>query len=180
MFQIREATAEDYHSLMEFFILMNEIINRRTGKYNPENAIFPSGEMVERAIAGRELYVGMDGEAVAVACIASHECDDAYQNVHWQVEAGPDEFLVLHALRVHPDYEGRGFAKQMLRYVIGKAQDKNQKAIRLDVLEGYSVERMYLPLGFQHVDTVEIFYEDIGFPERFKLFEKVLDLNNEQ
>ena len=92
-----------------------------------------------------------------------------------QVEASKEEFTVLHALRVLPEYGGRGYAKQMLRFLLDHAKESGQKAIRLDVLEGYEGPlKMYTGFGFQYIDTMEIFYEDIGKPVRFKLLEKLL------
>lgn len=92
----------------------------------------------------------------------------------WQIQIEQNEFWIRHALRVAPEYEGRGYAKQMLSHIIETAPERLQKAIRLDVLEGYSVEHMYQKMGFRYIDTIEILYEDIGFPRRFRLLEKVI------
>lgn len=43
---IREATESDLSALMTFYVRMNEVINTRTNKYDPENAVFPSRAMV--------------------------------------------------------------------------------------------------------------------------------------
>lgn len=172
--QIRFATNQDFEELVSFYTRMNEIINTRTNNYNPENEVFPSKKMILDAMAGDGQLVGIEDGVIAAAAIVNHECNDAYMHANWQTQASPDEFWVLHALRVAPEYEGRGFAKQMLSHIINIAPARGQKAIRLDVLAGYSVEQMYNKMGFQYIDTVEIFYEDIGEPKRFKLLEKVL------
>lgn len=96
--------------------------------------------------------------------------------IRWQVIARPDEVWVLHALRVLPEYEGRGFAKALIAFLITLAAERGKKAIRLDVLEGYGVDRLYRHFDFQEMDTVEIFYEDIGHPERFRLFERAIEV----
>lgn len=42
-------------------------------------------------------------------------------------------------------------------------------------IEGNSIpHQMYRSRGFQYIDTVEIFYVDIGEPRKFLLFEKIL------
>lgn len=172
--QIRYATTEDTKELNLFYTRMNEIINTRTNKYNPENEVFPSVTMVKNSIENKEQFVGVEDGQIVAACIMNHQCDDAYMNVKWQIELDKNEFWVLHALRVAPEYEGRGFAKQMIGYVISIAEQKNLKAIRLDVLDGYSVDKIYTQFGFEHIDTISIFYEDIGYSTRFRLFEKIL------
>ena len=170
--QIRQAYTEDFDELRTFYIRMNEVINVRNNDYDPDNAVFPSDGMIRDAILNEGQFVGIEDGIIVAACIVNNECEDAYFSVEWNAPAGKDEFWVLHALRVAPEYEGRGFAKQLLAFVIDLAPKRGQKAIRLDVLEGYAVERLYYPFGFRYVDTVEILYEDIGYPKRFRLFER--------
>lgn len=171
---IREANTEDYDILIEFYTKMNEIINVRTNKYNPDNPIFPSPQMISDAIKNRQLFVGIEDGIIAIACIVNNKCDYDYHKIMWQIDAKDDEFWVLHALRVLPEYEGRGFAKSMLMYIIDFAPIRKIKSIRLDVLDGYEVEKLYLTVGFEYVDTTQILYEDIGHPMKFKLLERVI------
>ena len=170
--QIRQARPEDLDELRTFYIRMNEVINVRNNDFDPDNAVFPSDEMIRKAIANGEQFVGIEDGMIVAGAIVNNECDDAYFNVKWKVAAEKDEFWVLHALRVAPEYEGRGFAKQMLAFLIELAPKRGRKSIRLDVLEGYAVERLYYPFGFEYIDTVEILYADIGHPKRFRLFER--------
>lgn len=171
---IREASLQDLDNLNAFYFEMNRVINTRTKKYNPDNPVFPAPEMVEEAIMNRAQFIGAEDGKIACACIANHHCDNAYDTANWQLPLSRNEFWVLHALRVSPEFERRGFAKQMLEYIICWAKEQQLKALRLDVLEGYSVEKLYCSLGFQYVDTIEIFYEDIGRPQRFRLLELLL------
>lgn len=172
---IRLAELSDFEELRRFYIIMNEVINKRTDFYNEDNAYFPSDEMMLEAIEDGFQYVGIEDGKIVAAMIGNHSCDDAYRKAVWKVEASDEEFIVLHALRVLPEYGGRGFAKQMLRFLIDHARETGQKAIRLDVLEGYEGPfKMYSGFGFEYIDTMEIFYEDIGKPVRFRLLEKVL------
>lgn len=173
---IRLAHKEDFEELRSFYIIMNEVINKRTDFYDENNTYFPSDEMMLEAIEDQFQYVGIEDGKIVAAMIGNHNCDEAYKKAAWQVEASEKEFLVLHALRVLPEYGGRGYAKKMLRFLIDHAKESGQKAIRLDVLEGYEGPlKMYTGLGFQYIDTMEIFYEDIGKPVRFKLLEKVIN-----
>lgn len=48
------------------------------------------------------------------------------------------------------------------------------KTIRLDVLEGnIPAERAYLKMGFQYLDTIQMFYEDTGWTN-YKAFEYIV------
>ncbi len=65
--------------------------------------------------------------------------------------------MVLHALRVLPAWEGRGYARAMVEHAIRTARAAGQKALRLDCIEGNDVPvRLYRACGFRYVDTVPI------------------------
>lgn len=172
--QIRQAVMNDLDELIPFYVRMNEVINVRNNDFDPDNEVFPSAEMVKDAIADAQQFIGIEDGIIVAGAIVNHDCKEEYETVRWQVDAKRDERWILHALRVAPEYEGRGFAKQMLSFLIALAPERGQKAIRLDVLEGYSVERLYQHFDFRYVDTVEMTYEDIGYPKRFRLLERVI------
>lgn len=172
---IRLANQEDFEELRSFYILMNEVINKRTDLYNENNAYFPSDEMMLAAIENQFQYVGIEDGKIVAGVIANHDCDGAYEKAKWQIKATREEVTVMHALRVLPEYGGRGYAKQMISFLLEHGKQSGQKAVRLDVLEGYEGPlKMYMGFGFSYIDTMEIFYEDIGKPVRFKLLEKIL------
>ena len=68
--------------------------------------------------------------------VLNHACNESYKNCRWQIAADDSEILVIHALGVHPDFQGKGFAKAMVRKAIAIAEETGMKAIRLDVLAG--------------------------------------------
>ena len=81
----------------------------------------------------------------------------------------------MHALRVLPDYGGRGYSKQLVEHAIQTARSRGWKSIRLDCLKGNDIPvKMYQSYGFIYVDTVDITYVDIGIPMPFHLYELVL------
>ena len=97
------------------------------------------------------------------------------QVVHWQINAAKNEVVIMHALRVLPDYGGRGYSKQLVEHAIQTARSRGWKAIRLDCLKGNDIPvKMYQSYGFKYVDIVDITYVDIGIPMPFHLYELVL------
>ncbi len=166
------ANAENFEELYAFYIRMNEVINSRNSGFNPNNPVFPEEDTVKDAIKnGGQIIATFNGKIVAAA-IVNGRGEPAYNRVKWNIPAAENEFWVLHALRVAPEYEGRGIARQMLAFITELAQKRGIKSIRLDVLEGYSVAQLYLNFGFKYVDTVEMLYADIGYTRRFDLLEK--------
>mgnify|MGYP000012427041 FL=1 len=105
----------------------------------------------------------------------NHDRDEAYHAVKWLIDANDNETVVLHALRVLPEYGGRGYSKQLVQHAIDTARERNIKSIRLDCIEGNDIpQKMYMSFGFKYVDKVEITYVDIGVPREFLLYEFVL------
>lgn len=136
---------------------------------------YPSKEMIENALNESRLFVGVEDGRIMAAYILSHECDAAYDRVKWQIDADKTQVSILHALRVGPEYGGRGYAKLLLEHAIETARQRNQKAIRLDCIAGNTVpQKIYKSYGFKHIDTMPIYYEDIGTEVNCLLFELLL------
>lgn len=88
--------------------------------------------------------------------------------------ADDSELLIIHALGVHSDFYGKGYAKAMVQKAIDIAKETGMKAIRLDVLGGnIPAERLYQGFGFRYMATLKMYYEDTGWTD-FKLYEYVL------
>lgn len=172
---IREAKEEDLNEIMSFYTLMCEELGKKEFLPEGNKGGFPSLDMVTGAIKNRELYVGEKDGTIMAAYIMNNDADEAYDTVQWQVCVPKEQVSVLHALRVHPSYGGQGYASQLVKHSINMAKKKAQKAIRLDCIEGNSVpHKMYREHGFKYIDTVEIYYADIGVPRKFLLFERLL------
>ena len=159
----------------------NEIVKNvrklKEKKYRDlENAYIVEGiKMVKEAIFSGTQFVGVENDKIIAAYIMNHDCDKAYHTVQWHIDAGEKEVVILHALRVLPDYGGRGYSKQLVEHAVQTAKSWGQKAIRLDCIVGNDVPvKVYTSFGFEYVDTVRITYADIGVPMEFRLYELVL------
>lgn len=72
---------------------------------------------------------------------------------------------------VHPDFSGKGFAKTLITEALSMAKKQDLMVARLDMLAGNtSAERLYKGMGFQHIDTIQMYYYDAGWTH-FKLYE---------
>lgn len=172
---IREAKENELQKIMFFYNMMCQELGRKDFLPQGNKGGFPSQEMVIAAIKNNQLYVGEEDRIIMAAYIMNHEADSVYDTVNWHTDAPKNEVSVLHALRVHPLYSGKGYASRLVEHSIETAIKKGQKAIRLDCIEGNSIpHKMYCSYGFEYIDTVEICYEDIGVPRNFLLFERVL------
>ena len=136
--------------------------------------IYPSPEFLRSSIDSGDLYLCRDGKRIAGAMVLNHEYNESYKNYRWQTVAEDSELLVIHALGVHPDFHGKGYAKAMVREALAIARETGMKAIRLDVLGGnIPAENLYQGMGFQYLATLQMYYEDTGWTA-FRLYEYVL------
>ena len=154
---------------------MCEVLGEKDFLPEGDKGGFPSDEMVKNAIAEKDQFIGIEDGQIVAAYIMNHDCDEAYHTVRWLTDAEDKEMVVLHALRVLPEYGGRGYSKQLVQHAIDTARERGLKSIRLDCIEGNDIpQKMYMSFGFVYVDTVEITYVDIGIPRKFLLYEFAL------
>ena len=150
---------------------MCEVLGEKDFLPEGDKGGFPSDEMVKNAIAEKDQFIGIEDGQIVAAYIMNHDCDEAYHTVRWLTDAEDKEMVVLHALRVLPEYGGRGYSKQLVQHAIDTARERGLKSIRLDCIEGNDIpQKMYMSFGFAYVDTVEITYVDIGIPRKFLLY----------
>lgn len=172
---IREARIEELDKVMAFYEMMCRELASRDFLPNGNKGGFPSVKMVTEAIKNSCLYVGEENGEIAAAYIMNNECDPAYDAVPWRVEADKKHAAILHALRVAPNYGGRGYAGRLVEHAAEAARAKGRKAIRLDCLvENTIAHKLYLSHGFQTVGETEMYYEDIGERRKFLMFERVI------
>ena len=83
---------------------------------------FPSRKMVEDAIQQHDQFIGEEDGRIMAAYIMDHECDQIYDTVQWQIKADRNEIMILHALRVLPEYAGRGYSKKLVGNIKNSSQ----------------------------------------------------------
>lgn len=173
--KICQAEKADFGELMEFYDYMCSVLAEKDFLPNGNKGGFPSAEMVEKAINEHNQFIGVEDGKIIATYISDSSCDEAYLSAPWKSDAAEGEYVVLHALRVSPEYSGRGYGKMLTKHAIEQARKNNYKAIRLDVIVGNTIpEKMFKGFGFSFIDTVEMCYEDIGQTVKFSLMELVL------
>lgn len=160
---------------MDFYSIMCKVLGEKSFLPQGNKGGFPSQTMVEESIDNGYQFIGMENDKIVAAYILNHDCDEAYQEVQWKIESRKEDVVILHALRVLPEYGGRGYSKQLLEHVVQTAKRWGQKSIRLDCIVGNEIPvKVYQSFGFEYIDTVNITYADIGIPMQFRLYELVL------
>ena len=171
---IRPATEGDYHAVRDFYYTLTDEMADAPYPPGMKKDIYPTQDFLKDSIRQGELYLGFLDGALAACMVVNHAYNEGYRSVAWGVEAADDELLVIHALGVRRAFSGRGLAKEMARRVLQMARAQGLKTVRLDVLgSNLPAERAYTAVGFRHVDTLRMFYEDTGWTD-YKAFEYLL------
>lgn len=171
---ICRANKDTFGEVRTFYHSLIDNLNPERRYVGWKKDIYPSPEFLRTSIDNSCLYICRDKERIAGAMVLNHEYNESYQNCRWHIAADDSELLVIHALGVHPDFHRKGYAKALVRHSIAIAREAGMKTIRLDVLDGnIPAETLYLGMGFQYLNKVQMYYEDTGWTA-FRLYEYVL------
>ena len=116
------------------------------------NEQYPSAEAFRRDIERSELYV-MEKKGI-IGCIAiSTHMDDEYQPVKW---LSPNHNnMYVHRLAVHPEHQGKGFARQLMDLAEDVARKSDCISVRLDTFSrNERNQRFYEARGYRKLDAV--------------------------
>ena len=132
---IRYAEEKNFIELRQFYDGMCKVLSGKDFLPEGDKGGFPPDEMIKDAIKERNQFIGIEDGRIVAAYIMNHDRDEAYHAVKWLIDANDNETVVLHALRVLPEYGGRGYSKQLVQHAIDTARERNLKSIRLDCIE---------------------------------------------
>lgn len=122
------------------------------------NEFYPSREAFENDIKRDELYVLQKANAIIGTIVISTYKDEEYSQIDWLTDDKNNAYI--HRLSVHPDYQGKGFAKQMMDFAEAHAQKTGCASVRLDTFSQNSRnQRFYESRGYQRLG-------DIFFPKQ--------------
>lgn len=173
--KIRKAAAEDYPAVRDFYYALTDELEHAEFTPGWIRDVYPTQDYLKESIGKGELYIGECQKEIAACMVVNQVCNEAYRQVKWTVEAGDSQVFIIHTLGVRKKFSGRGLAKQLVQKVIDLAEEEGIRALRLDVLKGnLPAERVYRSMGFLHVDTLPMYYEDTGYTD-YEVYERLIE-----
>lgn len=134
------------------------------------NEHYPSKIAFENDIARKELYVlEIDAQIIGTIVISTF-MDAEYGPIQWLT---PNERNVyIHRLSIHPNRQGKGYAKRLMDFAERHAEQNGYASVRLDTFsQNARNQKFYEARGYQKL-------EDIYFPKQsehpFHCYELVL------
>ncbi|PCJ95286.1 MAG: GNAT family N-acetyltransferase [Flavobacteriaceae bacterium] len=119
------------------------------------NAHYPSKKIFEKDIEREELYVlEFDNEIVGMIVISTL-MDETYLPIVWLTPNQNNNYI--HRLAIHPKFQGKGYAQQLMDFAENYTKEKGITSIRLDTFsQNKRNQRFYEARGYQKLGDVFI------------------------
>lgn len=134
------------------------------------NEHYPAKSAFLKDLERKELYVKQHEDKVIGAIVISTHMDDEYMPIEWLTPNGNSTYI--HRVCIHPDFQGMGYAQELMDYAEAYSRENNFKSVRLDTFsQNKRNQRFYEQRGYQRLG-------DIFFPKQsthpFHCYELVL------
>lgn len=150
--QIVTATANDKEEILKLYKAQ---IGR---EYCPWTEDYPDGETIEFDLGRDSLFVLKDGTRI-VGAVSIDDDEEVAQLACWDKNLAPGgEFARIAVL---PEYQNRGLARQMVRFVMEVLKKRGYKSIHFLVnRHNLKAIRSYAAFGFDVVGECHMFEQD--------------------
>ena len=134
-----------------------DMITREIHQWNDH---YPSESEFREDIKQQRLYVKTLGGKIIGVIALCPEMDPEYRQVEWLTPSGNN--LYVHRLAVHPAYQGKGHARQLMDFAEEKARAMGYVSIRLDTFsQNRRNQKFYEMRGYKRLG-------DVYFPKQSK------------
>lgn len=117
------------------------------------NEHYPSRKAFENDVARNELFVKKIDEKIIGAIVISTHMDTEYLPIEWLTKNENNTYI--HRLCVHPDFQGQGFAQEMLGFAEDFARSEGHLSVRLDTFsQNERNNRFYEKRGYQRLGAI--------------------------
>ncbi|MBI4405920.1 MAG: GNAT family N-acetyltransferase [Deltaproteobacteria bacterium] len=163
--RIRKAAIKDLSDLVD--LLGDCVRGMQAHNIDQWDPVYPTEVIVNNDISDGGLFV-LERENQIVGCVAlNSKQEPEYAAVSWNFSFEP--VAVVHRLMVHPNVQGKGFARMLMGYIEHKARKLGYRTIRLDAFsENPAAVRLYDRMGYRKAGTVH-FRKGV-----FHCFEKIV------
>ena len=164
-YRFRKAEMQDLEEVVSLYhAAIADMEDRRIYQWDE---IYPNEEIIKEDINNSEMQLLTKEERIIACVVINEEQDEEYQGASWKYTEGM--IAVIHRLCVHPNEQGCGVGKRILKLTEKLMKDRGYRNIRLDVFsENPYANRLYQSMDYRFVGNVH-FRKGL-----FYLFEKKL------
>lgn len=135
------------------------------------NENYPSKEILKNDIELEQIWKLEKQNKVVGIIVLSEIEDEEYKNVKWLTQNSKN--IYVHRLAVHPDYQGKGYAKELMDFAENYAETNNYDSIRLDTFSQNKRNQKF----YENRKYIKL--ENIYFPNQSKFpfycYEKIIN-----
>lgn len=117
------------------------------------NESYPNFEAFQGDMERGELYVFIS-EGIILGCIViSTKMDKEYETVNWLSKTS--DHYYIHRLAVHPDYQGKGIAQNLMDFAEDLGVQNKKASIRLDTFsKNVRNQKFYEVRGYKRLGNI--------------------------
>lgn len=148
---IRKATSSDINAIL--------IVTKACAKTMVDKGIYqwnehyPNAAAFEKDIQRHELYVLTHKEAIIGSIVISTMMDAEYEPISWLTPNKNN--LYIHRLSVHPNYQGQGYAQQLMDFAETFGKDHGFASIRLDTFsQNHRNQKFYELRNYKRLGSI--------------------------
>jgi len=153
---IRKATVNDIDVILEITkACAKHMSNQEVYQWNEH---YPNKTAFENDVHRNELYVFEDQNQIKGCVVISTFMDAEYIPIQWLTPDGNS--IYIHRLAIHPKYQGKGYAQELMSFAEAFAIENNYTSIRLDTFSQNNRNQKFYELrGYKRLG-------DIYFPKQ--------------
>ena len=161
------AKSEEIHEILSVTKACAEyMISNKIFQWNEE---YPSKEAFETDITRNELYVLILDEKIVGTLVITPIIDEEYIPIKWLTPSKNN--LYVHRLSIHPNYQGKGLAQQLMDFAENFAIENDYSSIRLDTFSKNPRNQKFYELR-DYIKTGTVFFPNQS-EAPFYCYEKV-------
>lgn len=117
------------------------------------SAHYPNKAVFKNDIKRNQLYVLDINESITGCVVISSYMDAEYASVKWLTPNTNN--IYIHRLAVHPNYQGKGYAQQLMNFAEHYALENHYNAIRLDTFsQNKRNQKFYELRGYKKLGAI--------------------------
>ena len=156
------------------FVRFPDDLYRNCGQYVPplhKDQINSLTKVSTLSYCKRKMWLALDGKKIVGAFVLNADPQGNYQKGDWSLDLPDGDYMVLHALAIDPELQGRGLGAEVVHFCTEKAKAEGYKALRLDIVPGnIPAKKLYEKTGFRYVEDGDL-DRNIAHIPMFSLYE---------
>ena len=170
---IKKAKIEDLKEVFNIYQICRKELEKNNILMWDDN--YPTRDLIQKEIEAGTIFLIKKRDKIICSFVLSDYLDDLWEPIGWQ----DNNFLGLHLLAVHPDYQRQGYGEKIVKFSENYAKVNSYSSIHLDVLsKNEAALNLYKNKGYKKVGELIFDFKPAGFQEYY-CYEKILCTKDE-